>query len=287
MKIGRFHIEQLSEGFFEIHSRGKICKVDPEWMTRTTPEESEKHPFHRIGIDPILVTDGHHIILVDPGLGWGLDHRSKWHNTSNVVTNLEIFDIQPDQVNFVILTHLHYDHSAGCSYVDSSLKTCPTFPNATYMVQREEWEYALTLQAEKAVSDDSGGEYRLDELYKLVAEERVHFIEQKETELIPGVALIRTGGHTPGHQVVRITDGAREAWCPGDLIPSELNLNRGALNRYHTDPVSASKFKGSILEEACRNQSWLLFYHSMFQKTGRLALDKKRNYILLEEARNR
>src|SRR5690625_7997217 len=82
-------------------------------------------------------------IGVDPGLGWGLDKNSEHRDTSNVVTNLDIFGITPDQIDWVILTHLHYDDSAGATYISDVLTTRPVFPNAAYLVHQAEADYAL------------------------------------------------------------------------------------------------------------------------------------------------
>lgn len=279
MNIGRFTIEQLSEGFFELFEDGSFKKMDPARLNNPADDASLGRYSSALGIDPLLISDGSTNILVDPGLGWGLDHNSSYTDTSNVITNLEIFGISPDDISIVILTHLHYDHSAGSTFIDEYFKTRPTFPNARYIVQKKEWEFALAGQLER--QGTPGADYRLDELYRLKADHQFEFIDGNFSAA-PGISLILSGGHTPGHQVVKIQEGSKTAWFLGDLIPAEYHLNHYAMKMIDHSPVEAKKAKTLILKEAYREQAQLFFYHSLFNKTGRLSKDRHRNYILKE-----
>jgi len=279
MNIGRFTIEQLSEGFFELFEDGTFKKMDPSRLNNPGDDASLGRYSSALGIDPLLISDGSTKILVDPGLGWGLDHSSSYTDTSNVANNLEIFGLAPADISLVILTHLHYDHSAGCTYVDGDFKTQPTFPNARYIVQKKEWDFALASQFE--LQGAPGADYRLDELYRLKAGNQFEFIDGNYSPA-PGISLILSGGHTPGHQVVKIYDAGNTAYFLGDLIPTEYHLNHYAMKMIDHSPVEAKKSKTLILKEAFREQAQLFFYHSLFNKTGLLSKDRNRNYILKE-----
>ena len=209
MQTGRFHIEQLSEGFFEIFGDGILQKMEPKRLENPKDELSLGKYSSAIGIDPLYITDGSVHILLDTGLGWGLDHNSDFRQTSNVETNLEIFGVQPNDIQFVVLTHLHYDHVAGSTYVNPDIETSATFPNAEYLVQKREWDFAVSAESQQPGLTGAG--YRMDELYKLAAEDRFHFIDKDTFELVPGIDLLFTGGHTPGHQIVRISDYGQTA----------------------------------------------------------------------------
>jgi len=279
MNIGRFTIEQLSEGFFELFEDGTFKKMDPSRLNNPGDDVSLGRYSSALGIDPLLVSDGNMHILVDTGLGWGLDHNSSYTDTSNIITNLEIFGIAPEDISIVILTHLHYDHSAGCTRVDSDLRTQPVFPNATYILQEKEWDFALATQL--ARQNKPGADYRLDELYRLKADKYFNFIDMDYSP-VPGIRLVLSGGHTPGHQIVRIHDGGKTAYFLGDLIPTEYHLNHYAMKMIDHSPLEAKKAKTLILKEAFREQAQLFFYHSLFNKTGLLSKDRHRNYILKE-----
>lgn len=281
MKTDRFQIEQLSEGFFEIFRDSTLQKMNPERLESIQDDSSLGKHSSPIGIDPVYITDGDIHILLDAGLGWGLDHRSTYKNTSNTVTNLEIFGVKPEQIQFVVLSHLHYDHAAGSTRVNEHFKTEPVFPNARYILQRKEWESALN--APEKPGTGTGAGYRMDELYKLAAEKRFHFIDEDFYELIPGIDLIRSGGHTAGHQIVRIHTGNSTAYYMGDLIPTEYHLNHYAMKQMDEDPLQSKKFKTLLLREAFKSGSYLFFYHSLYKKSGKLARDEDKKYVLLEE----
>ena len=102
MRIGRFIIEQLSEGIFEVYKDGSFHKVDSSNITSKPPLSGLRKYSTNIGIDPILIRSGVHNILIDTGLGWGLDNRSNYEDTSNLKTNLDIFGLTPSDITHVI-----------------------------------------------------------------------------------------------------------------------------------------------------------------------------------------
>ncbi|MDX1671786.1 MAG: MBL fold metallo-hydrolase, partial [Balneolaceae bacterium] len=203
MKIGRFTIEQLSEGQFEFHKGGHYRRLESDSPDPSPPGGSIRRGTTILGIGPVLVQSEDYRLLLDTGLGWGMDAGSHYGDISNVKTNLEIFDLQPGDITDVILSHLHYDHAAGSTYVDAASRTSPTFPNATYHLHREEWEFALS-HVESGDSPPIGSEYHLDEIYRLAADNRMNLIESDHLEILPGVDIVKTGGHTPGHLAVTI-----------------------------------------------------------------------------------
>ena len=280
MKLGRFSIEQLSEGRFEIFSDGTINREPVERSEKESNELRKSGDSARLGINPILLSDEQYKILLDTGLGWGLDAGSRYKNVSNIASNLDIFDLKPEDITHVILSHLHYDHSAGSSFTNEDSVTCATFPNAAYYVQRSEWEYAL----EEQFSDSNlkGCDYNLDDLYRLVAEDRVTFLDEVTSEIIEGIKVIRTGGHTPGHQAVRIHDGGETAYYLGDLLPTEHHLNQYSMRQMDVDPLAAKKMKIQLLRSAFEEAGLLLFYHSLYSSIGRLEKDDNKKYVLKE-----
>lgn len=278
MHIGRFVIEQLSEGQFEIFDDGTINREPVDKKDGVFTNIAPSHKSAKIGINPILVSDDKHHILLDTGLGWGLDAGSPQQDISNIVTNLNIFDIDPEDITHVALTHLHYDHSAGATYTGAEGVTRPTFPNATYYVQKKEWDTALEqIQGSGKVP---GAGYHLDDLYRLVGDERIVFLEEDRYELIPGISLIRTGGHTAGHQIVRVKDDNKTACYFGDLLPNEHHLNQYSMHKMDWHPLEAKKMKVRLLKKAYEENALLLFYHSLHSRVGQLRKDRQKNYVL-------
>src|SRR5690554_171502 len=278
MKIGRFEIEQLSEGIFEGYADGTFKKVKANEVTALPAGIMAPQAFAHVGIDPILVRDGKHNILLDTGLGWGLDKKSNYKQTSNLATNLDIFGLTPSDITHVILSHLHFDHAAGSTYVDENTSTQPTMPYANYFLQKREWHHAL--EQVNNHSGNSGAGYNLDEFYKLAADDKLVFVTDAYFELLPGIDIIRTGGHTPGHQIVEIHDKGETAYYLGDLIPSEFHLNHYAMRKQDVDPIQSKKAKTLLLKQAVEEEACLLFYHSIHTKAGILVQDRNHKFML-------
>jgi len=280
MKIGDFTIEQLSEGFFELFEDGTFQKMESSRLDNLKDDPNIGKFTSAIGIDPLLIQKGGKNILVDPGLGWGLDSGSQYKKASNVVTNLDIFDLSPRDIHYVILTHLHFDHAAGISRVSEDLKTEPTFPNAEYILHRDEWDYALS-QIDRDIKLPGAG-YKLDEIYKLIAQERFRFVDKEIYEPVEGVFAIKTGGHTPGHMIVKLKDGENSAYFMGDLVPTEYHLNHYSMRNVDIEPLQSKKAKTLLLKQALKEKAVMFFYHSLFKKSGKLSRDPQKKYILLK-----
>jgi glyoxylase-like metal-dependent hydrolase (beta-lactamase superfamily II) len=280
MKIGDFTIEQLSEGFFELFEDGTFQKMESSRLDNLKDDPNIGKFTSAIGIDPLLIQKNGKNILVDPGLGWGLDYGSQYKKASNVVTNLDIFELSPLDIHYVILTHLHFDHAAGVSRVSEDLKTEPTFPNAEYILHRDEWDYALS-QIDRDIKIPGAG-YKLDEIYKLIAQERFTFVDQEIYEPVDGVFAIKTGGHTPGHMIVKLKDGENSAYFMGDLVPTEYHLNHYSMRNVDNDPLQSKKAKTLLLKQALKEKAVMFFYHSLFKKSGKLSRDPQKKYILLK-----
>lgn len=279
MELDSLTIEVLSEGRFEIFKDGHINRSDIS-EEDVAPEAgilaSKSSAF--VGINPILIKTGRQNVVIDPGLGWGLDSGSNYKDVSNVQTNLSIFGLVPEDITHVVLSHLHYDHAAGCSYTDTDARTRATFPNATYYVHQDEWDFALSQAEEKRSTVGAG--YRLDDFYRLIADERVELLTGKQNNIIDGITAVRTGGHTPGHQAIIISNKGESAYYLGDLLPSAAHLNRYAMSNLDVDPIQAKKRKIQLLHSAFDQEASLLFYHSLFSNVGRLEKDREDQYVL-------
>ncbi len=280
MQIGDFHVEQLSEGFFELFEDGSFSKMDPSRLKDPEGDSALGKYSSALGIDPLLIRRNQTNIIVDPGLGWGLDKNSRYHNTSNVITNLDIFGLKREDISMVLLSHLHFDHVAGATFVSKDSKTTPTFPNAEYLVHRDEWEFALQQIGKE--QEHPGAGYNLDEFYKLVAEKRIRFIEKEVSEPVPGLTFIKTGGHTAGHMAVKLKSTNAAAYYLGDLIPTEYHLNHYPMKFIDYDSIQAKKAKMLLLKQAFKEQATMFFYHSLYKKSGKLIQDKHKKYVLID-----
>ena len=280
MKIGRFTVEQLSEGLFELYRDGTYRRLDSE--SGEKPEENDfgEEVSKTLGIDPILIYDDHFTILLDAGIGLGLDHKSNYPEASNILENLAIFERTAEDIDLVILSHLHFDHAAGLTRTNAESKTEAVLPNARILVQEVEWDYAVQSVDAKRGSFGLSFGYQMDDFYRLYSDGLFTMLDCDHEEIIPGIEIIRTGGHTPGHQIVRIADGGEQAYYLGDLVPNELHLNEYRMHAVDYDPVTAEQVKQHYLDKTADEGAHLLFYHSMHNKSGKLKLDADQKFTL-------
>ncbi|NGP87863.1 MBL fold metallo-hydrolase [Fodinibius halophilus] len=278
MQIGSYTVELLSEGRFEIFKDGHINRSLNEVSSSSDIENAITQTHLEVGINPVLLQKGDYNILLDTGLGWGLDAGSSYSNISNICTNLAIFELTPEDITHVFLSHLHYDHVAGSSYTDENQQTQPTFPNAQYYVHQKEWEYALSQVDVNSAFYDTN--YQLDEFYRLVADGYIHFLTGQTNEIIDGLRIIQTGGHTPGHQIIKIKSDGEIAYFLGDLVPSSTQLNHHKVSTKDTNELDVKREKVHLLNKAYKEEAILLFYHSTFGRAGRLIRDEDKRFIL-------
>lgn len=281
MEFGSFSIEILSEGQFEIFADGHINRTPRNINKASENQDASGDQSVMAGINPVLIQCAQHNILLDTGLGWGLDASSKYTDVSNVCSNLRIFGLLPEDITHVILTHLHYDHAAGATYTDAHAKTQPTFPNAQYFVHQQEWEFALSKIGRPQMQ--FGANYQLDDLYRLVADGRITFLMDDINEIVDGVTAIKTGGHTPGHQIIQLKSENESAYFLGDLLPSSFHLNQYMMHQADIYSLQAKKKKVQLLKQACNENALLFFYHSKKGQAGRVFRDKDKKYVLAKQ----
>src|SRR6476469_932786 len=133
-------------------------------------------------------------VLVETGIGERVDEKTRAMRSYDgpwVVAALEEAGFDPGSIDVVAMSHLHFDHAGGLLRADGSR----AFPRASVVAQRAEWELAL------------GGNSRLVASYvqpelRLVAEWGAQGWAEGERELLPGVSVVPTGGHSTGHQAI-------------------------------------------------------------------------------------
>jgi glyoxylase-like metal-dependent hydrolase (beta-lactamase superfamily II) len=223
----------------------------------------------------VIRAHGKHI-LIDTGLGgkWQPKFRDilAMERTDSLIDGLHALNLCPDDIDVVINTHLHFDHAGGnTEMVQGSVM--PTFRKARYLVQRGEFEDATHPNERTKAS------YRAENL-EPVAETRQWEMLDGDTEILPGISVMVTGGHTAGHQAVRMESEGKVAFFPGDLIPTVAHLPLPYIMGYDLFPLHTLEAKRRILSQACEEQ-WLLFFeHDPRVRFGFVNRDEEGAFVL-------
>jgi glyoxylase-like metal-dependent hydrolase (beta-lactamase superfamily II) len=159
--------------------------------------------------------------------------------------NLFAVGIEPEEVDYIVFTHLHVDH-VGWNTVLSGGRWTPTFPNASYLIVKQEWEYWSTHYRTLQFRDDP---YYEDSIFPLFDAGQVVFVDANDS-IADGVRLEHTPGHTPGHVCVHIASGGQEAIVSGDIMHHPLQCAEPDLNScFCVDPKQSRVTRRSFLEQ--------------------------------------
>jgi glyoxylase-like metal-dependent hydrolase (beta-lactamase superfamily II) len=202
---------------------------------------------------------------------YGIDHDRA------IGAALREVGLAPEDIDFVVMTHMHFDHSGGAvrlSTTGSGL--APVFPRARHVVQRREWEDATHPHERNHASYLQENIKPLEGLLQLV---------DGEAEIVPGLRVIPTPGHTAGHQSVLIgawDPGAPKALFLGDVVPTAVHVKLPWVMAYDLDPARTVETKRALFTRAVQEDWLLLWGHDKDNAGGRLGVDKDGAFVVRE-----
>lgn len=220
----------------------------------------------------VLVEVAGRHVLIETGNGdkfctrlkdiYGIDHDRA------IGRALAEIGVAPCDIDMVVMTHLHFDHSGGTTRATASGGLEPVFTRARHVIQRREWEDATHPHERNRAS------YRRENLLPLEAAGLIELVNG-EVEISPGVRVIPTPGHTAGHQSVLIgpPDGPKALFL-GDVVPTSVHVRLPWTMSYDLEPARTIETKRSLFTRALA-EDWLLVWgHDKDHIAGRLGLDE-------------
>ncbi|CAM3776880.1 MBL fold metallo-hydrolase (plasmid) [Agrobacterium radiobacter] len=220
-------------------------------------------------LNVVLVRHGERTILVDVGLG--LDPDLNLPRAGQVVRRLEAAGVDLGSVTDIIITHMHMDHVGGLLvegvkkrlrsdlriHVAAAELNFWENPDFTHVNMPQGFPDALRAAAKKFAA-----EYR----------DLINTFED-EYEVAPGIVIHRTGGHTPGHSVVRLSSGGDRLTFAGDAIFAVGFDHPDWYNGFEHDPEEAARVRLKLLRELADTGEQLVATHLPFPSVGRVATD--------------
>ena len=257
MRLGRFQVEIFSDGIFRLDG-GAMFGVVPKvlWEKQKPADE-----LNRVAMDMncLLIRDAGRVVLVETGAGPKLSEKQKRNfgvdGPPRLLVELAARGVKPDEVTLVVNTHLHFDHAGGNTYRDGE-RLLATFPRASYVVQRREWEDAL------APNERTRGSYVADDFAPLDAAGRLELVDEA-VEILPGIRLDRIQGHTRGTQTVRVSDGKETLFFSSDFMPDRHHLPLPWIPSQDLYPLDTLAAKKVILPRAIAEQWLVAFTHDV------------------------
>jgi glyoxylase-like metal-dependent hydrolase (beta-lactamase superfamily II) len=268
LSVGDIRLTIVSGGRLWIDG-GNMFGVIPRalWERKAPPDNQ-----HRIQLDTncVVVQSGNSLGLIDTGYGGKasakFQSRHALDEGTPLARNLATVGIAPNQFDWVILTHLHFDHAGGATFRDGEGRVRPMFPRARHFVQRLEWEDA------RAGLPELAGAYLRDDFAPLDEAGLLELIDG-DTEIVPGISTELTGGHTRGHQIVCIESAGESAVCLADICPTSAHLPTFWTMAYDQFPLTVRRKKPVILDDIVERQHIALFSHDPHITAARLSRD--------------
>ncbi len=231
---------------------------------RTVPIDEK----HRIQMDfSLLIIDtGSRVFLIDTGLGNRISEKEKKiyrPSEFTLIDNLARVGYRREDIDGVILTHLHFDHAGGV-VSDFGNGDELTFPNAIHYIQEIEWSTA------KHPDELNESAYQFDHQLGLLETSGKYQLVNGDVNLTPEIRLILAGGHSNGFQVVRIESEGELAYYGGDIFPHKEHLRPSVTSAYEVDRTRSFRFKRMILDELRPKNGPLFLAHDMDVKSVRI-----------------
>ena len=254
--LGEFDIYWLEGGRFQIDG-GSMFGVVPKvlWQKRW-PCDGDN--YCDLADSVILVRTPEANIIIETGLGDKLTDKQqkifRLQQPWTIPASLATLGLSCDDISHVILTHGDFDHAGGVTRTGEDGQPCLSFPKANYYLQRQEWQDICQPNRRSAST------YWPQNFAGLVEGENLILVDG-EQELLPGVRVELTGGHTRGHQVVWLQSEEQQAAHLGDLLPNTAYANPLWITAYDNFPLDSIAAKERLLAQVEEQDAWLLFYH--------------------------
>lgn len=263
--IGEYEICPVPTGLFGLDGGAMFGTVPKVLWEKSNPPDDK----NRIAMEAraLLLKGKNRNVLID--CGNGLDFVAKYGDKlgpkfaemygldpsgPSLLKSLAHHGLQPEDVTDVILTHLHFDHAGGGT-TEKNGQLVPTFPKAKYYVQRANLETAMKPNIREKAS------YFPSNYEPLQKAGALEILDGNRENLLPGISVMISNGHTQGQQMVKVSDGKVSLLYCGDVIPTSSHVRLAWVMGYDLEPLKLIGEKTQVLGPASDEHWYLYFEH--------------------------
>lgn len=255
MRLGDIETRHIHGGNFYLDGGAMFGVVPKPLWEKKSPADSRNRI--RLAANSLLVRAANKNILIETGNGtkWTPKLRDIYaiDEGDPLTQNLVIAGVSPNQVDLVINTHLHFDHAGGNTKLLDD-HAVPSFPNAQYIVQAEEFAHAAnpTERDRASYFEDNFLPVEQSGQWKLIS---------GDTEILPGISVVRIPGHNASIQAVKLTGGGKTVFFVADLFPTRHHLPLAWIMAYDLYPLQTLETKRKWMRTIVENGWIVIFGH--------------------------
>jgi glyoxylase-like metal-dependent hydrolase (beta-lactamase superfamily II) len=265
---GGVRVALIQAGVFKSDAGTLLGPVPRTMWERLVVDEIDPESRLTQALNCLLVETPAGRVLVDTGIGERMDdhHRAQRSYTGDsILPALRVAGFDPGTVDLIALSHLHFDHAGGLLAADGAR----AFPRARVIAQADEWASAL------------GGNPRLEASYdqaelRLVEPWARPGSPDGDVEVMPGVSVIRTSGHSGGHQAVLVRGPGGSVAFIGDLLMRPWSANPRWVTAFDDYPLISVEVKARLFRRAVEEAWTIVLSHEPRRTVGRLVADRDR-----------
>jgi len=265
--VGEIDVLIFSDGVLTPPAESMATNADPAVRAAWLDDMFLSRDKFDWALNEVVVRSGGRTILIDSGIGVQVpDFRRAGH----LVQRLEAAGIDLASVTDVVLTHMHFDHVGGLLLEGVKDRLRPDLRIHLSAAEAKFWE-----------APDFSRTGMPPALVDVARRASKQFLEQyhsqlrpfeSEYEVAPGVLVTRTGGHTPGHSVVRLASGGERLMFAGDAMFPVAFDHPDWHNGFEHDPEEAIRVRVRLMRELAANREWLVGTHLPFPSVGRVSI---------------
>ncbi|QOZ27881.1 MBL fold metallo-hydrolase [Bradyrhizobium sp. CCBAU 51753] len=269
LKIGEIDVMVVSDGVLPLPGAMLAHNADPAVRAAWLKDMFLPSDAFDWALNVVVVRSGSQTILVDAGLGF--DPQLNLPRAGQLTKRLEAAGIDLGSVTDVVLTHMHMDHVGGLIVDGVKERLRPDLRIHVAASEIEFWESPDFSR----VAMPPGFPDALRAAAKRFTKEYQNHLRtfDDEHEVAPGVVVTRTGGHTPGHSVVRVASGGDRLMFAGDAVFTVGFEHPDWYNGFEHDPAEAARVRVRLLQELAKTRSLLVATHLPFPSIGHVAVD--------------
>ncbi|HET7776791.1 MAG TPA: MBL fold metallo-hydrolase [Azospira sp.] len=270
-QLGEFEVTALFDGAIELETK-LLKNTRPQDLNALLARMFVGNPKMQTAVNAYLINTGKHLVLVDTGAA-----KLFGPSLGNIAANLKAAGYSLEQVDTVVLTHLHADHMGGLNDAGGQ----PLFPQAKVLAAQADNDFWLSEKVAAAAPEG------MQPFFKMARDSAAPYVAKGQwatfapgSELVPGITSVKAQGHTPGHTAFAVESAGKKLLIWGDLVHAHAVqfAKPGVSIEFDVDQKQAIATRKAIMKEAAASKVLVAGMHLPFPGLGHVRAEGKGSY---------